>query len=110
MRQSACLVMYPITVVNLAALFICTPVARASHCPDLKGLSWLGPELLSFAWSTVAPLMIFVCFRYMYPEMLFGSPGIANCQALSLLGLRLCFFIVVNYDLFVKSHLQRIFK
>ena len=30
MRQSACLVINPITVVGLAALFNCTPVNRAS--------------------------------------------------------------------------------
>ena len=30
MRQSACLVIYPITVDNFAALFNCTPVDRAS--------------------------------------------------------------------------------
>ena len=30
MRQSACLVIYPITADNFAALFNCTPVDRAS--------------------------------------------------------------------------------
>ena len=30
MRQSACLVFYPITVDNYAAFFNCTPVGRAS--------------------------------------------------------------------------------
>ena len=30
MRQSACLVFYPITVNNIASLFNCTPVGRAS--------------------------------------------------------------------------------
>ena len=31
MRQSACLVINPITVANFAALFNCTPVDRASE-------------------------------------------------------------------------------
>ena len=30
MRQTACLVVYPVTVNNFAALFNCTPVGRAS--------------------------------------------------------------------------------
>ena len=30
MRQSACLVIYPVTVDSFAALFYCTPVDRAS--------------------------------------------------------------------------------
>ena len=43
MRQSACLVINPITVDNFAALFNCTSVDRAS---DLKlHFSWLGPVL-----------------------------------------------------------------
>ena len=36
MRQSACLVINPITVDGYAALFNCTPVDRASDGPDLK--------------------------------------------------------------------------
>ena len=31
MRQSACLVIYPITVEGFAAIFNCTTVDRASH-------------------------------------------------------------------------------
>ena len=49
MRWSACLVINPITVDNLAALFNCTPVDRASDLmmarPKAFHFSWLGPEL-----------------------------------------------------------------
>ena len=39
MRQTACLVLNPITVDNIVALFNCTPVDRASDSmktPDIK--------------------------------------------------------------------------
>ena len=49
MRQSACLVINPITVDNYAALFNCTPVDQASDSmmarPKAIHFSWLGPEL-----------------------------------------------------------------
>ena len=49
MRQSACLVIYPITVNNFAALLTCTPMDRASDSMMVRlkaiHLSWLGPEL-----------------------------------------------------------------
>ena len=49
MRQSACLVINPITVKNIAALYYCTPVDRASASmmarPKAIHFSWLGPEL-----------------------------------------------------------------
>ena len=48
-RQSACLGINPIAVDNLDALFICTPVDRASGSmttrPKVIHYSWLGPEL-----------------------------------------------------------------
>ena len=48
MRQSACLVISPITADNFAALFNCTPVDRASDTmiarPKAIHFSWLGPE------------------------------------------------------------------
>ena len=48
MRQSACLVINPVTVGNFA-LFNCTPVVRASDSmmprPKAIHFSWLGPEL-----------------------------------------------------------------
>ena len=49
MRQSACLVIIPITVDNFATLFNCTPVDRASDSmmaqPKAITFRWLGPEL-----------------------------------------------------------------
>ena len=67
MRQSACIVINPITVDNFASLFNCTQVGRASD--SLMGptkrllifLSWLGLDLvLSFAWS-FGELVNFFC-------------------------------------------------
>ena len=56
MRQSACLVINPITVDGYAALYNCTPVDRVSDSmmarPKAIHFSWLGPELSSVAWST----------------------------------------------------------
>ena len=40
MRQSVCLVIYPITVNNFAALFNCTPVDRASDSMMATTLSY----------------------------------------------------------------------
>ena len=55
MRQSACLVINPITVDGYATLFNCTPVDQASDSmmarPKSIHFSWLGPELSSVAWS-----------------------------------------------------------
>ena len=48
MRQSASLVINPITVYNFAALFNCTPVDRSLDymmAPKAIHFSWLGPEL-----------------------------------------------------------------
>ena len=74
MRQSACLVINPITVDGYAALFNCTPVDRASDSmmARLKAIhfSWLGPELSSFAWSTGAQLIRF-------SVVMFDRPGIS---------------------------------
>ena len=68
MRQSACLVIYPITVEGCATLFNCTPVDRASDSmmsrPKAIHFSWLGPEFSSVAWSTGDQLIIFFCFRF----------------------------------------------
>ena len=79
MRQSACLVINPITVDGYAALFNCTPVDRASHSmmarPKAIHFSWLGPELSSVVWSSGAKLIIFFCFRF--SEVLFDRPGIS---------------------------------
>ena len=64
MRQSACLVINPITVDNFAALLI--PVDRASDDgPDLKLFILVGWDRtsLSVAWSTGAQLMIFLLLQ-----------------------------------------------
>ena len=102
MRQSVCLVINPITVDNFAALFNCTPVNRASGSiiarPKAIHFSWLGPDLSSVAWSTGAQLILLQI-----------SSGVVwqtralhlSHSALSLLGPRLCFFIVSKRDLFV---------
>ena len=84
MRQSACLVINPITVDDYATLFNCTPVDRAS-----------------VAWSTKAQLIIFFCFRF--SVVLFYRPGISirNATHLYLSSPRLCFFIVISLDLSV---------
>ena len=83
MRQSACLVIHPITVDGFAALFNCTPVDRASDTMLARAkaihFSLLGLELSSFAWSTGAQLFIFLCFRF--PVVLFDRPGISICHA-----------------------------
>ena len=82
MRQSAYLVINPITVDTFAALFNCTPMDRASDSkmarPKVINFSCLGTELSSVAWSTRAQLMIFFCFRF--PVVLFGRPGISICH------------------------------
>ena len=61
MRQSACLVINPITVDSFAALFDCTPVDRASDLMLFILVSW-DRISSSVAWSTGAQLMIFICF------------------------------------------------
>ena len=79
MRQSACLVINPITVDGYATLFNYTPVDRASDSmmarPKAIRFSWLGPELSSVAWSTGAQLIIFFCLRF--SVVLFDRPGIS---------------------------------
>ena len=76
MRQSACLVINPITVDGYDALFNCTPVDRASDSmmarPKAIHFSCLGPELSSIAWSTGAKLISFG-----FSVVLFdGSPSV----------------------------------
>ena len=107
MRQSACVVINPITVDGYAALLNCTPVDRASDPmmarPKAIHFSWLGPELSSDAWSTGAQLIFFFCFGF--SVVLFDRPGISIRHAtLYLLSPRLCFFVVSNliYLLTVK--------
>ena len=79
MRQSACLVINPITVDGYATLFDCMPVDRASKSmmapPKAIHFSRLGPELSSVAWSIGAQLIIFFCFRF--SVVLFDRQGIS---------------------------------
>ena len=83
MRQSACLVINPITVDGYAVLFNCTPVDSVSVSmmarPKAIHFSWLGPEVSSVAWSTAAQLINFFCFRF--SVVLFDRPGISIRQA-----------------------------
>ena len=84
MRQSACLVINPITVDNFAALFNLhagRSGLRLYDGPDLKLFILVGLDRSSssVAWSTEAQLMISVCFRS--PVMLFDRPGISICHA-----------------------------
>ena len=81
MRQSADLVINPITVDNFAALFNGTPVDRASNsmiAPDLKLCILNGSDRISFVctWSTGAQLMISFIFRF--PVVLFGTPNVTQ--------------------------------
>ena len=92
MRQSACLVVNPVTVDSFASLFNCTPVGRASDAligPTyslLIYLIWLGLDLvLSVArssgfnwWFSFAPVFQWYCFTR------WGSPGVTLrfCQVL----------------------------
>ena len=76
MRQSACLVFYPITADNYAAFFNCTPVGRASDSMMARlqaiDFSWLGRSFLSVAWPTGVQLMFFFCSGV---SKLFGAQG-----------------------------------
>ena len=82
MRESACLVINPITVDGFVALFHCTPVDRASDSMMARAksihFSSLGPQLSSGGWSTGAQLIIFFCFRF--SVVLFDRPGISICH------------------------------
>ena len=84
MRQSACLVFNPITVINFASLFNCTPVDRVSRLddgPDLKLfiLVGLGRSFFVCCLAHGVPLLVFFCSSV--PVMLFGIPGIAGCRS-----------------------------
>ena len=79
MRQSACLVINPITVDSFASLFNCTPVGRASlnNGPNIKLLDLF--KLVAAGLSIVCCLVIrgstggFLLLRYFTP---WGSPGV----------------------------------
>ena len=100
MRQSACLVINPITVDNFAALFNCTPVDRAS---DLKLFILVGWDRCSFvcclahrgSTDDLLLLQISSCFVWKTRDLHLSR------NTLYLLSPRLCFFIVLKRDLFV---------
>ena len=81
-RQYACLVINPVMVDNFVALFGCTPKDWASDSmmarPKTILVAGLGLELSSVAWSPGVHLMII--FRFIFPVVLFGRPGISNCH------------------------------
>ena len=103
-RQSACLVINPITVDNFAALFNCTPVDRASDSlitrPKAIHFSWLGPELFVCCLVHRGSPGDLLCFRF--PLALIDRPRISIYHAtrciLSSHRLCLCFFIVLRRD------------
>ena len=67
MRQTACLVVNPITVDNFAALFNAGGSGvRLYDGPDLKLFILVGWDRSSssVSWSTGAQLMIFFCFQW----------------------------------------------
>ena len=85
MRQSACLVINPITVDNFAYPFNCTPVGRASDSmmgltlSVLIYLSWLELDLfLSVAWSFGIQLRVFFCSSI--SVALFHTLGFSECH------------------------------
>ena len=105
MRQSACLVINPITVDNFSALFNCTPVDRASDSimvrPKAFHFSWLGPEFfvccLVHRGSTDNLLLLQIASVVVRQTRDLHL----SCNTLYLLSPRLCFFIVLRRDLCV---------
>ena len=89
MRQTACLVVNPITINNFADLFNCTPVGRASDLMMASALSfqlsWLGPDL-SLVGPTGVQLLDFCCSGMSWFAVEYSS----------------CFISVVNLDLYVR--------
>ena len=61
MRQSACLVVNPITVNNFAVLFNCTPVGRGSDSNIAKYLAGWGWTLVCFFWPIEVQLVVSFC-------------------------------------------------
>ena len=106
MRQSACLVVNPITVNNVASLFHCRWVGRQTQWwPRHKAIyfSWLGPELFCLllgppglnCWFSFAPVFQWCCST---PQR---SRGLGR-NTLFLSSPSLCFIKVFICDLFVS--------
>ena len=105
-RQCACLVVNPVMVDNFPALFNCKPVDRASD-------SYNGPDLKLFiivGWGRSSFVCCLVHWGSTYDLLLLQvSSGVdwqsrdlqLSCNTLYLLSPRLCFFMVLNRDLFV---------
>ena len=84
MHQSACLVFNPITVNNIASLFNCTPVGRASDSMMAPTKSYLfklvgAGDFLSVASPTGVQLLVFLCPSV--PVVLFDTPWISRCRS-----------------------------
>ena len=84
-------------LITLLHLVSTSGVSGLFDGPDLKLFILVGWDRSCFAVAcpTGAQLMTFVCFRF--PVVLFGSQGISNIVSSP----RICFFIVLNRDLFV---------
>ena len=68
MRQSACLILNPITVYSYGFLFNCMTVGQASDSMTALTLSfnrWIGAPCLSVAGPTVAQLEVFFSSDYL---------------------------------------------
>ena len=80
--NTLCLLIHVRVYTKLLKIFI-SLISRASDSKIAQSkaihFSWLGPELLSAAWSTGAQLIIFFCFRF--SEVLSDRPGISNRHA-----------------------------
>ena len=108
MRQSACLVVNPVTVNNFASHFNCTPgVGRQTQWwPRHKAIyfSWLVPEVFCLllgpsgfnCWLSFAPVFQWCCS---IPR---GSPVVGR-NTLFLSSPHLFFIIIFIHDLFVSS-------
>ena len=104
LRQSACLVINPITVDNFAALFNCTPVDRASDSilPDRKLFILAGWNRSSFVCCLVHQgstddlllLRISSCVGWQTRDLHLSHNTLYRWSFS-------CFFIVSNHDLFV---------
>ena len=106
MRQSACLIINPITVDSFASLFNCMPVGRASDSmmdqtlSSLICLSWLGLDLCSSdAWSFGVQLE--VVFFSISSVVLFYTLGFFRCHNTFLSSLHPWLLIGIIHELFV---------
>ena len=89
----------PIPVDNFAVLFNCMPVDRTSDSMMARPIhfSWLVPELLVHRGSTDDLLLLQISSGVVWQTRDLHL----SCNTLYLLSPRICFFIVLNRDLFV---------